>query len=872
MTHVAFASLKSTIQSSLRSFLAIVLATVTLLSIPSSAPPASAETSFSQLGADIDGEAAGDYSGNDSIALSSDGSTVAIGAIRNDDGGSNAGHVRVYSYNGSNWIQVGSDIDGEAGDDNSGYSVSLSSDGSIVAIGAYRNDGNGSEAGHVRVYSYNGSNWIQVGSDIDGEAANDQSGRAVALSSDGSTVAIGAIGNDGGGGNAGHVRVYSYNGSNWIQVGSDIDGEAGNDYFGHSVSLSSDGSTVAIGAYRNDGGGSNAGHVRVYSYNGSNWIQDGSDIDGEAANDNSGYSVSLSSDGATVAIGAYLNDDGGSNAGHVRVYSYNGSNWIQDGSDIDGEAGDDYSGFSVSLSSDGSTVAIGAFGNDGGGSNAGHVRVYSYNGSNWIQDGSDIDGDTANIQAGRAVSLSGTGSRVAIAAPLVASTAGQVKVFSILEAALTPTFATPTQTSDGFTVQVSNYDDNYSWTASASSGSSVISGSGLITVTGLSAGASSTVTVGTTRSGYSSGSADVDSSAFTTLTPTFATPTKTSDGYTVQVSNYEASFTWSVSASSGSAAISGSGLITVTGLSAGASSTVTVGTTRTGYTAGSATVSSSALEAALTPTFATPTKTSDGFTVHVSNYDANYTWSASASAGSAAISGSGLITVTGLSAGASSTVTVGTTRTGYTAGSATVSGTAIADSSSSESASGEASSKPYFGPISRPLMKTPANQGEESIISGFRMDTVERVHSGDHQFKIVSNSPSELVVLVPTGIRGLIDLTLAWKNEGETGTYTVPQALDVAVEMETEDIQAKPIKKLTTGSFKGFIAIYTKGYEGSKLSAKVAGKWLLVDSLDESWRGNDYSRTVRFTGAGYDIFVHLYIDGEYIRTDELTTK
>ena len=152
------------------------------------------------------------------------------------------------------------------------------------------------------------------------------------------------------------------------------------------------------------------------------------------------------------------------------------------------------------------------------------------------------------------------------------------------------------------------------------------------------------------------------------------------------------------------------------------------------------------------------------------------------------------------------------------------------------------------------------------------MNTVERVHSGDHQFKIVSNSPSELVVLVPTGIRGLIDLTLAWKNEGDTGAYTVSQALDVAVEMEPEDIQAKPLKKLTTGSFKGFIAIYTKGYEGSKLSAKVAGKWLLVDSLDESWRGNDYSRTVRFTGAGYDILVHLYIDGEYIRTDEMTTK
>jgi hypothetical protein len=64
----------------------------------------------------------------------------------------------------------------------------------------------------------------------------------------------------------------------------------------------------------------------------------------------------------------------------------------------------------------------------------------------------------------------------------------------------------------------------------------------------------------------------------------------------------------------------------------------------------------------------------------------------------------------------------------------------------------------------------------------------------------------------------------------------------------------------------------TKGYEGQKLSAKVAGKWLVVDPLKESWRQNNYSRTVRFTGAGYDIFVHLYVDGEFIKTEMLTTK
>ena len=94
--------------------------------------------------------------------------------------------------------QLGADIDGEAAFDNSGYTVSLSSDGDTVAIGARLNDGNGNYAGHVRIYEYSSGSWTQLGADIDGEAAGDYSG-SVSLSSDGSTVAIGALKNDGNG-------------------------------------------------------------------------------------------------------------------------------------------------------------------------------------------------------------------------------------------------------------------------------------------------------------------------------------------------------------------------------------------------------------------------------------------------------------------------------------------------------------------------------------------------------------------------------------------------------------------------------------------------------------------------------------------------
>ena len=93
--------------------------------------------SQSQLGSDINGETTGDQSGR-SVSSSSDGTIVAIGAWYNDGNGTSSGHVRVYSWDGSNWDQLGSDIDGEAADDGSGWSVSLSSDGTIVAIGARR--------------------------------------------------------------------------------------------------------------------------------------------------------------------------------------------------------------------------------------------------------------------------------------------------------------------------------------------------------------------------------------------------------------------------------------------------------------------------------------------------------------------------------------------------------------------------------------------------------------------------------------------------------------------------------------------------------------------------------------------------------------
>ena len=395
----------------------------------------SAVHSQTQIGLDIDGEAARDQSGF-TVSLSSDSSIVAIGAPRNNGNGINSGQVRVYKYVSGTWTQIGSDIDGEAAGDESGWAVSLSSNGSTVAIGAMYNAGNGTDAGQVRVYENISGTWTQIGSDIDGEAAGDQSGTSVALSSDGSIVAIGAHYNDGNGADAGHVRVYENISGTWTQMGSDIDGEAAVDVSGNCVSLNASGTTVAIGAPQNDGNGTDAGHVRVYENVSGTWTQMGSDIDGEAAGDQFGHTISLSSDGDTIAIGGRGNDGNGTDAGHVRVYGNVSGTWTQMGSDIDGEAAGDQSGRSVSLSSDGSTVAIGGHRNDGNGTDAGHVRIYKSVSGTWSQMGSDIDGEAAGDQSGylASVSLSSDGSTVAIGAKLNdgnGADAGHVRVYSV---------------------------------------------------------------------------------------------------------------------------------------------------------------------------------------------------------------------------------------------------------------------------------------------------------------------------------------------------------------------------------------------------------------------------------------------------------
>ena len=233
------------------------------------------------------------------------------------------------------FVQLGNDLDGESDEGSMGWSVSLSENGLRMAVGEPGDDTNGSNAGQVRVFDWNGTAWTQVGNDILGEDEFNFFGSSVSLSDDGNRLAIGACGNNDAGEGAGHVRVYDWNGSAWIQVGNDMRGVASQDQFGFSVAMASTGQAIVVGAPAGPGGG----YVEVYDRRvGQQWTLRGVRRFGEASGDEYGWSVSMSHDGNTIAVGGPKHvGTNGSNSGHVQVLDWDDGDkmWKKRGDDLE---------------------------------------------------------------------------------------------------------------------------------------------------------------------------------------------------------------------------------------------------------------------------------------------------------------------------------------------------------------------------------------------------------------------------------------------------------------------------------------------------------------------------------------------------------
>lgn len=352
--------------------------------------------SWTQKGSNIDGDAIDDYSGW--AVCMPDEFTVAISSYRADSAGNSAGLVRVMEWDGTDWVQKGSSLFGQHPYEHAGYSIHMP-DANTIAVGADKNDENGTESGQVRVYEWDGGDWVQKGSDLNGEARYDYFGYAVNMP-DANTLAVGADRNDDHGTNAGEVNIYKWNGTNWVLKGQGIGGESESDQSGRSVSMP-DSNTVAIGAPYNDGGGTASGHARVFTWNGAAWVQKGNDIDGAKAGD---FSVNLSMpDPNTIAFGSGFNSDGGYNAGEARVFEWNGSAWVQKGGDLEGMANQEF-GWSVDMP-DANTLAVGGYRASPNGMETGFVSVFNWDGNNWIKVGNDIQGTTAYEWFGWSISM-----------------------------------------------------------------------------------------------------------------------------------------------------------------------------------------------------------------------------------------------------------------------------------------------------------------------------------------------------------------------------------------------------------------------------------------------------------------------------------
>eukprot|EP01039_Chlorochromonas_danica_P007535 gene7535-8333_t len=348
-----------------------------------------------QMGDDLVGEQDKENYGY-SVSLNEEGNILAVGSYLYSLSAATSSHVGralVFSYNGSHWLPLGNQIVGEQSGEQCGASVSLSANGTVLSVGCiyYGVSYSLFDVGRTIVYSFNGTMWVEKGSSIVGSQTSEHCGWSISLNAAGTVVTLGCYLYDVSLSNstlvdAGRVQVYSYNGTEWVKMGDDIVGTQAYENFGYSLSLNAEGTTVAAGSIGYSSSSLlQAGRVRVYAYNGNSagWNILGSPLNGSQAGESFGNSVVLNGDGSKLVVGASVYSTPApslSNAGRAIVYIYRrGAGWLQWGSDIMGSNANEQAGGSVSISYDGSNLAIGSrlYNPTTSLAKAGRIRVFS---------------------------------------------------------------------------------------------------------------------------------------------------------------------------------------------------------------------------------------------------------------------------------------------------------------------------------------------------------------------------------------------------------------------------------------------------------------------------------------------------------------
>ena len=372
-------------------------------------------------------KAAGDVFGY-RVALSEDGNTALVGAdhaqIRAN---ANVGAAYVYTRSGAGWTlqQVLTAVDGSA-DDLFGVSVALSGDGTTAVVGAAEKTiGGHSRTGAAYVFTRSGGHWTQQPELSRPDAgANDNFGVAVAVSSDGTTILVGAsqkmVGSHD---KEGVAYAYTHLGRRWVQeftLHPENSATAG--FFGASVALSDDGTTALVGAYYTTvGKTANAGAAYVFTRARDHWGQQAElTATTTATFDLFGIAVALSGDGTIALVGALGTTVGSQiSTGAAYVFTRARDHWRQQTelTATDGGAKDTF-GYSVALSGGGTAALVGAFGTTVGSHAAtGAAYLYTHSGDKWTQQQLLSATDAAaSGYFGTSVALSGDGTTALVGA------------------------------------------------------------------------------------------------------------------------------------------------------------------------------------------------------------------------------------------------------------------------------------------------------------------------------------------------------------------------------------------------------------------------------------------------------------------------
>ncbi len=345
--------------------------------------------------------ATGDNFG-ESVAI--DGDFAVAGAPFDDDAGSSSGSAYIFKFDGTNWNQQAKLVaaDAAAGD-NFGRFVAI--DGDRVVVGAPFDDDAGTNSGSAYVFRFDGTNWSQEAKLTASDAATeDRLGEAVSINGD--RVAVGARRDDDTGIDAGSAYVFRFDGTAWNQEAklTASDAAAG-DQFGRSVSIS--GTATVVGAHLDDDDGVSSGSAYVFRFDGTAWNQEAKlTASDAAAGDEFGLALSIDTD--CILVGAHFDDDAGLQSGSAYVFRFDGTIWNEEAklAASDAAAGDEF-GFSVSISNH--RAAVGANLDDDGGSASGSAYVIFKNGgTSWSEESKLTASDPARFdQFGKSVSIRG---------------------------------------------------------------------------------------------------------------------------------------------------------------------------------------------------------------------------------------------------------------------------------------------------------------------------------------------------------------------------------------------------------------------------------------------------------------------------------